>query len=147
MPESVFIQLHLDMACWEIWLCDDQPHSDYSGESVNPSTAREPVYKKKRVTISAPETNIFLRIEHPNDTICIAEMVATHNGRRKTQLQNMHGIQKYFNMSLLTRNTACSNHVCNWVYMSSKTRKYSAFTIKCHPPHPISLFIAHCFRP
>ena len=24
-------QLHLSKACWELWLSDDQPHSDYNG--------------------------------------------------------------------------------------------------------------------
>ena len=33
MPESVFMgQLHLSKACWELWLSDDQPHSDYYGQ-------------------------------------------------------------------------------------------------------------------
>ena len=27
MPESDFTQLHINKACWEIWLFDDQPHS------------------------------------------------------------------------------------------------------------------------
>ena len=30
--QSVSIQLHLSKACWEIWLSDDQPHSDYNGQ-------------------------------------------------------------------------------------------------------------------
>ena len=25
-------QLHLSKACWELWLSDDQPHSDYNGQ-------------------------------------------------------------------------------------------------------------------
>ena len=25
-------QLHLSMACWELWLSDGQPHSDYNGQ-------------------------------------------------------------------------------------------------------------------
>ena len=33
MPESVYKgQLHLSKACWELWLSDDQPHSDYNGQ-------------------------------------------------------------------------------------------------------------------
>ena len=32
VPESVFIQLHLNKACWEIWLSDDEPHPDYNGQ-------------------------------------------------------------------------------------------------------------------
>ena len=32
MPVDVLIQLHLWKACWEIWLSDGQPHSDYSGQ-------------------------------------------------------------------------------------------------------------------
>ena len=33
MPESVLMgQLHLSKACWELWLADDQPHSDYKGQ-------------------------------------------------------------------------------------------------------------------
>ena len=33
MPESVLMaQLHLSKACWELWLSDDQPHSDYNGQ-------------------------------------------------------------------------------------------------------------------
>ena len=33
MPENVFMgQLHLSKACWELWLSDDQPHSDYNGQ-------------------------------------------------------------------------------------------------------------------
>ena len=33
MPESVLMaQLHLNKACWELWLSDDQPHSDYNGQ-------------------------------------------------------------------------------------------------------------------
>ena len=36
MPESVFIQLHLSKACWEIRLFDDQPHSDYNGQWQRP---------------------------------------------------------------------------------------------------------------
>ena len=33
MPESVFMdQLHLNKACWELWLSGDQPHSDYNGQ-------------------------------------------------------------------------------------------------------------------
>ena len=32
MPESVFIQLHLSKAYWEIRLSEDQPHSDYNGQ-------------------------------------------------------------------------------------------------------------------
>ena len=33
MPENVFVgQLHLSKACWELWLSDDQPHSDYNGQ-------------------------------------------------------------------------------------------------------------------
>ena len=33
MPESVLIsQLHLSKACLELWLSDDQPHSDYNGQ-------------------------------------------------------------------------------------------------------------------
>ena len=33
MPESVSMgQLHLSKACWELWLSDDQPHSDYNGQ-------------------------------------------------------------------------------------------------------------------
>ena len=33
MPESVYMgQLHLSKACWELWLSDDQPHSDYNGQ-------------------------------------------------------------------------------------------------------------------
>ena len=30
MPESVFIQLHVNKACWAIWSSGDQPHSDYN---------------------------------------------------------------------------------------------------------------------
>ena len=32
MTDSVFImgQLHLSKACWELWLSDNQPHSDYN---------------------------------------------------------------------------------------------------------------------
>ena len=30
---NVFMgQLHLRKACWELWLSDDQPHSDYNGQ-------------------------------------------------------------------------------------------------------------------
>ena len=29
MQESVFIQRHPSKACWEIWLSDEQPNSDY----------------------------------------------------------------------------------------------------------------------
>ena len=33
MPESVLMgQLHPSKACWELWLFDDQPHSDYNGQ-------------------------------------------------------------------------------------------------------------------
>ena len=33
MPESVLMgQLHLSKTCWELWLSDDQPHSDYNGQ-------------------------------------------------------------------------------------------------------------------
>ena len=33
MPENVLMgQLHLSKACWELWLSDDQPHSDYNGQ-------------------------------------------------------------------------------------------------------------------
>ena len=33
MPDSVLMgQLHLSKACWELWLSDDQPHSDYNGQ-------------------------------------------------------------------------------------------------------------------
>ena len=33
MPERVLIgQLHLSKACWELWLSDDQPHSDNKGQ-------------------------------------------------------------------------------------------------------------------
>ena len=33
MPEGVLMgQLHLSKACWELWLSDDQPHSDYNGQ-------------------------------------------------------------------------------------------------------------------
>ena len=33
MPESVLMsQLHLSKACWELWLSDDQLHSDYNGQ-------------------------------------------------------------------------------------------------------------------
>ena len=33
MPESVLMgQLHPSKACWELWLSDDQPHSDYNGQ-------------------------------------------------------------------------------------------------------------------
>ena len=33
MPENVLmVQLHLSKACWELWLSDDQPHSDYNGQ-------------------------------------------------------------------------------------------------------------------
>ena len=33
MPENVFMdQLHLNKACWELWLSDDQPHSDHNGQ-------------------------------------------------------------------------------------------------------------------
>ena len=33
MPDSVFSdKLHLSKACWELWLSDDQPHSDYNGQ-------------------------------------------------------------------------------------------------------------------
>ena len=33
MPENVLMgQLHLSKACWELWLFDDQPHSDYNGQ-------------------------------------------------------------------------------------------------------------------
>ena len=93
-----------------------------------------------------PGTNIFLRIMHPKDIICIAEMVSTHNGWRKPLyvLKRNYKIctafKKYLYMPLLTRNTICSNHMCNWVYMSSKIRKHSAFTIKWHPPHRMSVY-------
>ena len=31
--QRVFLgQLHLSRACWELWLSDDQPHSDYNGQ-------------------------------------------------------------------------------------------------------------------
>ena len=30
---SVFLgQLHISKACWELWLSDDQPHSNYNGQ-------------------------------------------------------------------------------------------------------------------
>ena len=33
MPKSVLmVKLHLSKACWELWLSDDQPHSDYNGQ-------------------------------------------------------------------------------------------------------------------
>ena len=34
MTDSVFImgQLHISKACWELWLSDDQTHSDYNGQ-------------------------------------------------------------------------------------------------------------------
>ena len=33
MPGSVLMgQLHISKACWELWLYDDQPHSDYNGQ-------------------------------------------------------------------------------------------------------------------
>ena len=33
LPESVLIsQLHFSKACWELWLSEDQPHSDYNGQ-------------------------------------------------------------------------------------------------------------------
>ena len=33
MPESVLMgHLHLGKACWELWLSDAQPHSDYNGQ-------------------------------------------------------------------------------------------------------------------
>ena len=33
MPENVLMgQLHLSKAYWELWLSDDQPHSDYNGQ-------------------------------------------------------------------------------------------------------------------
>ena len=33
IPQSVLMgQLHLSKACWELWLSDDQPHSDYNGQ-------------------------------------------------------------------------------------------------------------------
>ena len=33
MPENILMgQLHLSKACWELWLSDDQPHSDYNGQ-------------------------------------------------------------------------------------------------------------------
>ena len=33
MPESVYMgQLHLNKACWELWLSVDLPHSDYNGQ-------------------------------------------------------------------------------------------------------------------
>ena len=33
MPENVLMgQLHLSKACWDLWLSDDQPHSDYNGQ-------------------------------------------------------------------------------------------------------------------
>ena len=33
MPENVFMgQFQLSKACWELWLSDDQPHSDYNGQ-------------------------------------------------------------------------------------------------------------------
>ena len=33
MPENVLMgQLHLSKAWWELWLSDDQPHSDYNGQ-------------------------------------------------------------------------------------------------------------------
>ena len=33
MAENVLmVQLHLSKACWELWLSDDQPHSDYNGQ-------------------------------------------------------------------------------------------------------------------
>ena len=33
MPESVLMgQLHISKRCWELWLSDDQPHSDYNGQ-------------------------------------------------------------------------------------------------------------------
>ena len=33
MPESVLTgKLHISKACWELWLSDDQPHSDYNGQ-------------------------------------------------------------------------------------------------------------------
>ena len=33
IPENVLMgQLHLSKACWELWLSDDQPHSDYNGQ-------------------------------------------------------------------------------------------------------------------
>ena len=33
MPDNVLMgQLHLSKACWELWLSDDQPHSDYNGQ-------------------------------------------------------------------------------------------------------------------
>ena len=33
MPQIVLMgQLHLSKACWELWLSDDQPHSNYNGQ-------------------------------------------------------------------------------------------------------------------
>ena len=32
MPENVLMGQHLSKACWELWLSDDQPHSDYNGQ-------------------------------------------------------------------------------------------------------------------
>ena len=33
MPDNFLMgQLHLSKACWELWLSDDQPHSDYNGQ-------------------------------------------------------------------------------------------------------------------
>ena len=33
MPDNVLMgQLHLSKACWELWLSDYQPHSDYNGQ-------------------------------------------------------------------------------------------------------------------
>ena len=49
-------QLHLSKACWELWLSDDQPHSDYNGQwqralcilAVLQSSQPNPQRNKKR---------------------------------------------------------------------------------------------------
>ena len=57
MPENVLMgQLHLSKACWELWLSDDQPHSDYNGQwqkalcilAVLQSSQPNPQRKKKK---------------------------------------------------------------------------------------------------
>ena len=41
-------QLHLSKACWELWLSDGQPHSDYNGQWHDGSPAQFPTRNKQK---------------------------------------------------------------------------------------------------
>ena len=76
MPESVLMdQLHLSKACWELWLSDDQPHSDYNGQwqralcilavlqssQPNPQREKRKMYAIKQIKICAEYRDMLPR--------------------------------------------------------------------------------------